>query len=289
MKKLLLFFILFTLVFPGCVNAARITGSSASGKDMVIQGDEFNIDLTITFEGLGINELKSFTGLMFPVYNNSDLLIVEDVSATNFKTSYGVVEGTHMVLATLDEEKVTVDENCVNNAFCNTFKMTFKVFAKGNGLADFRIGKIAAYVVDLRNGENLTEDDIEELTFTTGLDDLNIKISKSSYAINAPTEKVDTINTNTIKKPTPVTTKKQEVTTVQPEEEKEVKEETIDNKKDDPKHEEIRIDQILRKKINKKIITYVLIGVGIIILLIIVNTIINKIRNRKLDKMLKDL
>ena len=46
-------------------------------------------------------------------------------------------------------------------------------------------------------------------------------------------------------------------------------------------------DKEKRDKINKKIISYAIIGVVIILLLVIANAIINKIRYRKMDKMLK--
>lgn len=69
--------------------------------------------------------------------------------------------------------------------------------------------------------------------------------------------------------------KSEEVTTTEAKEEK---------TRDD---EAIKEDQEKRKKINKKILSYVIIGVVTILLLVIANAIINKIRYRKLDKMLK--
>lgn len=101
-------------------------------------------------------------------------------------------------------------------------------------------------------------------------------LAKNNYVIT-----VEVTAQNGSKKSYVITTrgetepKSEEVTTTEAKEEK---------TRDD---EAIKEDQEKRKKINKKLISYVIIGVVTILLLVIANAIINKIRYRKLDKMLK--
>ena len=52
MKKLFILIALVILLIPNCVNASKIVSSSINAKDTVLQGEEFEIEVTINYEEL---------------------------------------------------------------------------------------------------------------------------------------------------------------------------------------------------------------------------------------------
>lgn len=171
--------------------------------------------------------------------------------------------------------------DCTNNVFCSTFEAKVELFAKGVGQTNFGIGEVGAFTLEASKLEGYTEEDVKEVDFVSN-QFKSINILEANTQFVAPNESVGKIESNVIKKPPVITTKKITTTTSNVT----TTESTTKNNKEE---EIIKEDREKRKKINKKIITYVIIGLTIIILLALANTIINKIRYRKLEKMLKKL
>ena len=280
MKKLFILIALVILLIPNCVNASKIVSSSINAKHTVLQGEEFEIEVTINYEGLGVATGDMVTIISFEVKSDNSMLTIESASAENYNTMYGKIGGVPVVYSMIDMDKVIMKQDCTNNVFCNTFKTKLKVFAKGVGTTNFNIGSISA-----QGGNYYDEENLFELEFTSPPNGVNINITKASHEIEAPTEKIATIDTT---KPRPIVTTKKNTTKVT---ETITEEATLTTQKTQETSElekdEIKEDKEKRDKINKKIISYAIIGVVIILLLVIANAIINKIRYRKMDKMLK--
>ena len=177
-----------------------------------------------------------------------------------------------------------MQSHCTNNVFCSTFEAKVELFAKGVGQTNFGIGEVGAFTLEASKLEGYTEEDVKEVDFVSN-QFKSINILEANTQFVAPNESVGKIESNVIKKPPVITTKKITPTTTTTSNETTTESTTKNNKEE----EIIKEDREKRKKINKKIITYVIIGLTIIILLALANTIINKIRYRKLEKMLKKL
>lgn len=289
MKKFLVVLVSLLILIPTSASASKIVGSSIIMPNTVTQGEEFTADVIIYFEGLGIDEMKMLAILEFEVIGDKNMFIVESISASNFQASYGTANGKNWGHVEADVERINENTDLSKNLMSNTFTATLTLFAKGSGTTNFGVGEVNAIVGDISKGENVTEEDMELLSFNSDGSNVDVLIKPSSVEIEVPEETTEVIPKSEIKQVPTITVPKTtatsstttKVTTTKTEEST-----TSSSKEDEDK---IKEDQEKRKKINKKIISYVAIGLVIIILLVIANAIINKIRNRKIDKMLKKM
>lgn len=283
MKKLFLLFLLLFTINTTSVYANSITKTTLEVPDQVMQGESFYIDLGVEFSGIDISEDLVYFIVVELKYDNK-MFVVEETKAVNFITTFGQSEGIYVMTATINPENILVGNDCTNNVFCSTFEAKVELFAKGVGQTNFGIGEVGALTLEASKLEGYTEEDVKEVDFVSN-QFKSINILEANTQFVAPNESVGKIESNVIKKPPVITTKKITPTTTTTSNETTTESTTKNNKEE----EIIKEDREKRKKINKKIITYVIIGLTIIILLALANTIINKIRYRKLEKMLKKL
>ncbi len=282
MKKLFLLFLLLFTINTTNVYASSITKTTLEVPDQVTQGESFYIDLGVEFSGIDISEDLVYFIVVELKYDNK-MFVVEETKAVNFITTFGQSEGIYVMTATINPENILVGNDCTNNVFCSTFEAKVELFAKGVGQTNFGIGEVGAFTLEASKLEGYTEEDVKEVDFVSN-QFKSINILEANTQFVAPNESVGKIESNVIKKTPVITTKKITSTTTTTSNETTTESTTKNNKE-----EIIKEDREKRKKINKKIITYVIIGLTIIILLALANAIINKIRYRKLEKMLKKL
>lgn len=283
MKKLFLLFLLLFTINTTNVYASSITKTTLEVPDQVTQGESFYIDLGVEFSGIDISEDLVYFIVVELKYDNK-MFVVEETKAVNFITTFGQSEGIYVMTATINPENILVGNDCTNNVFCSTFEAKVELFAKGVGQTNFGIGEVGAFTLEASKLEGYTEEDVKEVDFVSN-QFKSINILEANTQFVAPNESVGKIESNVIKKPPVITTKKITSTTTTTSNVTTTESTTKNNKEE----EIIKEDREKRKKINKKIITYVIIGLTIIILLALANAIINKIRYHKLDKMLKKL
>ncbi len=282
MKKLFLLFLLLFTINTTSVYASSITKTTLEVPDQVTQGESFYIDLGVEFSGIDLSEDLVYF-IVVELKYDSKMFVVEETKAVNFITTFGQSEGIYVMTATINPENILVGNDCTNNVFCSTFEAKVELFAKGVGQTNFGIGEVGALTLEASKLEGYTEEDVKEVDFVSN-QFKSINILEANTQFVAPNESVGKIESNVIKKPPVITTKKITPTTTTTSNVTTTESTTKNNKE-----EIIKEDREKRKKINKKIITYVIIGLTIIILLTLANTIINKIRYRKLEKMLKKL
>lgn len=283
MKKLFLLFLLLFTINTTSVYASSITKTTLEVPDQVTQGESFYIDLGVEFSGIDLSEDLVYFIVVELKYDNK-MFVVEETKAVNFITTFGQSEGIYVMTATINPENILVGNDCTNNVFCSTFEAKVELFAKGVGQTNFGIGEVGALTLEASKLGAYTEEDVKEVDFVSN-QFKSINILEANTQFVAPNESVGKIESNVIKKPPVITTKKITSTTTTTSNVTTTESTTKNNKEE----EIIKEDREKRKKINKKIITYVIIGLTIIILLALANTIINKIRYRKLEKMLKKL
>ncbi len=274
MKKLFLLFLLLFTINTTNVYASSITKTTLEVPDQVTQGESFYIDLGVEFSGIDISEDLVYFIVVELKYDNK-MFVVEETKAVNFITTFGQSEGIYVMTATINPENILVGNDCTNNVFCSTFEAKVELFAKGVGQTNFGIGEVGAFTLEASKLEGYTEEDVKEVDFVSN-QFKSINILEANTQFVAPNESVGKIESNVIKKPPVITTKKITSTTTTTSNVTTTESITKNNKE-----EIIKEDREKRKKINKKIITYVIIGLTIIILLALANAIINKIRYRK--------
>lgn len=87
-------------------NACKIVSSTINSKDTVLQGEEFEIEVTINFEGLGLETLEMVTIISFEVKSDNSMLTIKSASAENYNTIYGKIGGSPVVYSMIDINKI---------------------------------------------------------------------------------------------------------------------------------------------------------------------------------------
>lgn len=301
MKRVLLF--LFVLFIPLKANALAVTGLEVSAPPELKQWEISEVIVDLKFSRSDSEGLLIGLGAGIEVEYNRELLTMEGAKAANSEIYTQGGQGYRDVIGVFEfeEEDVSFETNCSNNVYCNNYRFVLQVYPRSAGPIDFTVRLPYMLAGDLSNFPNFTEDDIGYVdgSFEKRIS-LNVKAApkpaettepieiteRPTTAITAPKiSKIPTTKPKSNNTKTTTTTINSTETSISTESTT-LKENKEDKKEDDSKDKEK--NNLLYIK-NKKVYFYGGIVIAIIILIIIVRLIINKIRNRKIDKVLKNL
>lgn len=301
MKRVLLF--LFVLFIPLKANALAVTGLEVSAPPELKQWEISEVIVDLKFSRSDSEGLLIGLGAGIEVEYNRELLTMEGAKAANSEIYTQGGQGYRDVIGVFEfeEEDVSFETNCSNNVYCNNYRFVLQVYPRSSGSIEFTVRSPYMLAGDLSNFPNFTEDDIGYVdgSFEKRIS-LNVKAApkpvettepieiteRPTTAITAPKiSKIPTTKPKSNNTKTTTTTINSMETSISTESTT-LKENKEDKKEDDSKDKEK--NNLLYIK-NKKVYFYGGIVIAIIILIIIVRLIINKIRNRKIDKVLKNL
>lgn len=301
MKRVLLF--LFVLFIPLKANALAVTGLEVSAPPELKQWEISEVIVDLKFSRSDSEGLLIGLGAGIEVEYNRELLTMEGAKAANSEIYTQGRQGYRDVIGVFEfeEEDVSFETNCSNNVYCNNYRFVLQVYPRSSGSIEFTVRSPYMLAGDLSNFPNFTEDDIGYVdgSFEKRIS-LNVKAApkpaettepieiteRPTTAITAPKiSKIPTTKPKSNNTKTTTTTINSMETSISTESTT-LKENKEDKKEDDSKDKEK--NNLLYIK-NKKVYFYGGIVIAIIILIIIVRLIINKIRNRKIDKVLKNL
>ena len=301
MKRVLLF--LFVLFIPLKANALAVTGLEVSAPPELKQWEISEVIVDLKFSRSDSEGLLIGLGAGIEVEYSRELLTMEGAKAANSEIYTQGGQGYRDVIGVFEfeEEDVSFETNCSNNVYCNNYRFVLQVYPRSSGSIEFTVRSPYMLAGDLSNFPNFTEDDIGYVdgSFEKRIS-LNVKAApkpaettepieiteRPTTAITAPKiSKIPTTKPKSNNTKTTTTTINSTETSISTESTT-LKENKEDKKEDDSKDKEK--NNLLYIK-NKKVYFYGGIVIAIIILIIIVRLIINKIRNRKIDKVLKNL
>lgn len=301
MKRVLLF--LFVLFIPLKANALAVTGLEVSAPPELKQWEISEVIVDLKFSRSDSEGLLIGLGAGIEVEYNRELLTMEGAKAANSEIYTQGGQGYRDVIGVFEfeEEDVSFETNCSNNVYCNNYRFVLQVYPRSSGSIEFTVRSPYMLAGDLSNFPNFTEDDIGYIdgSYEKRIT-LNVKAApkpaettepieiteRPTTAITAPKiSKIPTTKPKSNNTKTTTTTINSTETSISTESTT-LKENKEDKKEDDSKDKEK--NNLLYIK-NKKVYFYGGIVIAIIILIIIVRLIINKIRNRKIDKVLKNL
>lgn len=301
MKRVLLF--LFVLFIPLKAKALAVTGLEVSAPPELKQWEISEVIVDLKFSRSDSEGLLIGLGAGIEVEYNRELLTMEGAKAANSEIYTQGGQGYRDVIGVFEfeEEDVSFETNCSNNVYCNNYRFVLQVYPRSSGSIEFTVRSPYMLAGDLSNFPNFTEDDIGYVdgSFEKRIS-LNVKAApkpaettepieiteRPTTAITAPKiSKIPTTKPKSNNTKTTTTTINSTETSISTESTT-LKENKEDKKEDDSKDKEK--NNLLYIK-NKKVYFYGGIVIAIIILIIIVRLIINKIRNRKIDKVLKNL
>lgn len=303
MKRVLLF--LFVLFIPLKANALAVTGLEVSAPPELKQWEISEVIVDLKFSRSDSEGLLIGLGAGIEVEYNRELLTMEGAKAANSEIYTQGGQGYRDVIGVFEfeEEDVSFETNCSNNVYCNNYRFVLQVYPRSSGSIEFTVRSPYMLAGDLSNFPNFTEDDIGYVdgSFEKRIS-LNVKAApkpaettepieiteRPTTAITAP--KISKIPTTKPKSNNTKTT----TTTINSTETSSSTESTTLTEKKEEKKEENKEEKDKEKNNllyfkNKKVYFYGGIILAIIILIIIIRLIINKIRNRKIDKVLKNL
>lgn len=301
MKRVLLF--LFVLFIPLKANALAVTGLEVSAPPELKQWEISEVIVDLKFSRSDSEGLLIGLGAGIEVEYNRELLTMEGAKAANSEIYTQGGQGYRDIIGVFEfeEEDISFETNCSNNVYCNNYRFVLQVYPRSSGSIEFTVRSPYMLAGDLSNFPNFTEDDIGYVdgSFEKRIS-LNVKAApkpvettepieiteRPTTAITAPKiSKIPTTKPKSNNTKTTTTTINSMETSISTESTT-LKENKEDKKEDDSKDKEK--NNLLYIK-NKKVYFYGGIVIAIIILIIIVRLIINKIRNRKIDKVLKNL
>lgn len=301
MKRVLLF--LFVLFIPLKANALAVTGLEVSAPPELKQWEVSEIIVDLKFSRSDSEGLLIGLGAGIEVEYNRELLTMEGAKAANSEIYTQGGQGYRDIIGVFEfeEEDISFETNCSNNVYCNNYRFVLQVYPRSSGSIEFTVRSPYMLAGDLSNFPNFTEDDIGYVdgSYEKRIT-LNVKAApkpvettepieiteRPTTAITAPKiSKIPTTKPKSNNTKTTTTTINSTETSISTESTT-LKENKEDKKEDDSKDKEK--NNLLYIK-NKKVYFYGGIVIAIIILIIIVRLIINKIRNRKIDKVLKNL
>lgn len=298
MKRVLLF--LFVLLVPLKANALAVTGLEISSPSEIKQWENSEVIVDLKFSRNDSEGLLIGLGAGIEIEYDKELLTMEGAKAANSEIYTQGGQGYRDVIGIFDFEnnEVSFETNCSNNVYCNNYRFVLQVYPRSSGSIDFTVRLPYMLAGDLSHFPNFTEDDISYVdgSFEKKIT-LNVKEAPKPVETTEPieiTERVTTAITApkipkiTTTKPRPTTTTINSTETSSSTESTTLTEKKEVAKEDNSKEKDKAKNNLLYFK-NKKVYFYGGIAIGIIILIIIIKLIINKIRDRKIDKVLKNL